>query len=352
MCPFWGCLINGSGTGNVLYYVTDHLGSVRVVKDGSGAIRQRFDYYPYGTVSRVWTSSSTTDNSEKRYRFGGKEIAGTALTDLTGSGVAPGAPYLDFGARLYSPGTASWLSVDPMAEKYYDHSPYLFCAANPIMYVDPTGESIRIRRNVNDAILDLAHIVATERGAIRVSKLIEALPEYDLIPVPFSCMARFTGKEIRYVTNPFRNRDGGTPSEFVAMGHEINHAYDHSIRILYMHNGRSRGNTDQTESNSVSFENYLRSVYMMPNLRRKYSGKSIGTGSFNPKITRSKGEYVDGFEEIGRNKTETSIGFKYNKHTDSGDQTMFLIVGVDSKDHFYFNQYETEEEYRNAANNW
>ena len=30
-----GRLINGSGTRNLLYYVTDHLGSVRVVKDGA-----------------------------------------------------------------------------------------------------------------------------------------------------------------------------------------------------------------------------------------------------------------------------------------------------------------------------
>ena len=95
-----GRLLNGSGTGNVLYYVTDHLGSTRVVKDGSGTIRQRFDYYPYGAVSRVYTSSSTTDSSEKRYRFGGKEIAGSALTELGGTGAAPAAPYLDFGARL------------------------------------------------------------------------------------------------------------------------------------------------------------------------------------------------------------------------------------------------------------
>ena len=47
-----GRLVNGSGTGNVLYYVTDHLGSVRVVKDGSGTIRQRFDYYPFGAADR------------------------------------------------------------------------------------------------------------------------------------------------------------------------------------------------------------------------------------------------------------------------------------------------------------
>ena len=136
-----GRLLPGSGSDKVLYVVKDHLGSVRVVKDGAGNIRQRFDYYPYGTVSRMWTASSTTDSSEKRYRFGGKEIAGSSLTDLTGIGAAPGAPYLDFGARLYSPRTATWLSPDPMLENYYDVSPYAYCAGNPIILVDIDGRS-------------------------------------------------------------------------------------------------------------------------------------------------------------------------------------------------------------------
>ena len=135
-----GRLLNGSGTDKVLYYVTDHLGSVRTIKDGSGTIRQRFDYYPFGTVSRVYTSSSSTDYSLKRYRFGGKEIAGAALTELGGTGAAPAAPYLDFGARLYSPRTATWLSVDPMAEKYYGIGPHVYCAASPLNLVDPTGK--------------------------------------------------------------------------------------------------------------------------------------------------------------------------------------------------------------------
>ena len=135
-----GRLLAGTGTDKVLYYVTDHLGSVRTIKDGSGTIRQRFDYYPFGTVSRVYTSSSSTDYSLKRYRFGGKEIAGAALTELGGTGAAPAAPYLDFGARLYSPRTATWLSVDPMAEKYYGIGPHVYCAASPMNLVDPEGE--------------------------------------------------------------------------------------------------------------------------------------------------------------------------------------------------------------------
>ena len=130
-----GRLLPGTGSDKVLYYVNDHLGSTRVVKDASGTVRQRYDYYPYGTVSNAWTSSSTTDNSEKRYRFGGKEIAGVALSPLSAGSDA----YLDFGARLYSPRSAVWLSLDPMAEKYYSYTPYAYCAGNPLNLVDPEG---------------------------------------------------------------------------------------------------------------------------------------------------------------------------------------------------------------------
>ena len=132
-----GRLLPGSGTDKVLYYVTDHLGSVRVVKDGSGNIRQRYDYYPYGSVTRSWTSSSSTDNSEKRFRFGGKEIAGAGLSAISGGA----DKYLDFGARLYSPGTAMWLSQDPLAKDYYPIGPYVYCAGNPVNLVDPEGKN-------------------------------------------------------------------------------------------------------------------------------------------------------------------------------------------------------------------
>ncbi len=155
-----GRLLPGTGADKILYVVKDHLGSVRVVKDGTGAVRQRFDYYPYGTVSRMWTSSATADDSEKRYRFGGKEVAGSALTDLAGMGAAPGASYLDFGARLYSPRTAMWLSADPLMEEYYGIGPNVYCAGNPVKYIDPQGE-IPI-----DTIWDLGNVLYDVSAAV------------------------------------------------------------------------------------------------------------------------------------------------------------------------------------------
>jgi hypothetical protein len=32
-----------------------------------------------------------------------------------------------------------WLSVDPLAEKHPDYSPYVYCANNPVLYIDPDG---------------------------------------------------------------------------------------------------------------------------------------------------------------------------------------------------------------------
>ena len=48
-----------------------------------------------------------------------------------------------FGARYYDSDILSgWLSVDPMADKYPNISPYAYCANNPIRLVDPDGEEI------------------------------------------------------------------------------------------------------------------------------------------------------------------------------------------------------------------
>ena len=79
-----------------------------------------------------------------RISFGGKEIAGKKVSVSTGApAAAAGSPYLDFGARVYDPRTAAWLSQDPLSEKYYSISPYAYCAGNPVNLLDATGTVIR-----------------------------------------------------------------------------------------------------------------------------------------------------------------------------------------------------------------
>ena len=59
-----------------------------------------------------------------------------------------------FGARYYdSDILTSWLSVDPMADKYPSLSPYNYCAWNPIRLVDPDG------RKMNEPPFDLKYCI-------------------------------------------------------------------------------------------------------------------------------------------------------------------------------------------------
>ena len=50
-------------------------------------------------------------------------------------------PFYDSGAR-FQRNDGIFLSIDPLAEKYYGVSPYAYCSGNPINRVDPEGRSI------------------------------------------------------------------------------------------------------------------------------------------------------------------------------------------------------------------
>ena len=109
------------------FYLTDHLGSVRVVTASDGTVMQVNHYYPYGglMIDPRHTISST-NASDSRYRFIGKE-----LSEESGE--------YDFGARYLDPIPGRFTTIDPLAEKYYSLSPYAYCAGNPMSFVDPDG---------------------------------------------------------------------------------------------------------------------------------------------------------------------------------------------------------------------
>jgi RHS repeat-associated protein len=45
-----------------------------------------------------------------------------------------------YGARYYDPKTSVWESVDALAEKYADVSPYSYCANNPLSNKEVNGD--------------------------------------------------------------------------------------------------------------------------------------------------------------------------------------------------------------------
>jgi RHS repeat-associated protein len=81
---------------------------------------------------------SYTGSFTNRWKFTGKE-----LDEETG--------LYYYGARFYNPVTSLWLSVDPLAEKYPSMSPYIYCANNPIIYIDPDGREIIGKESLENA---------------------------------------------------------------------------------------------------------------------------------------------------------------------------------------------------------
>ena len=98
---------------------------------------ERNDYYPFGGR---WDDGSghggTIAAGNNRYALSGKE---RQTMSRMGSYLAAHESLLDFGARFYGPATAIFLQQDPLAEKYYNLSPYAYCANNPVNFVDPDG---------------------------------------------------------------------------------------------------------------------------------------------------------------------------------------------------------------------
>ena len=106
------------------YYIQDHQGNNRVVFNQNGIIEQTNHYYPFGM-----TFGEGIDNSDNRYKYNGKELDRMHGLDL-----------YDYGARHLDAAIGRWGVMDPLAEKHPEISPYVYCASNPLKYIDPDGK--------------------------------------------------------------------------------------------------------------------------------------------------------------------------------------------------------------------
>ena len=108
------------------YFLTDHLGSTRVVIDENGVVKERNDYYPSGAKH---VTSDYPQEANNRYKYNGKE------EQVTGD-----LKYLDYGSRMYDSGVIRWFCIDPKAENDISTSGYTYCNGNPVLFIDPNGE--------------------------------------------------------------------------------------------------------------------------------------------------------------------------------------------------------------------
>ncbi len=193
----------------------------------------------------VW-SSSWPAVSENRFHFNSKEDQSLF-----------GTPYIDYGARQYDPAIARWNAVDPLAEKYYPVTPYVFCADNAVNNIDENGKRwVDVKGNLvwdkgnwteyatSDQIKIAEIMRSTLTGSEQFSKLVRS--KYDII-----------------VTIDYNNAKRNKNDDFV-MGETKRRTYENngSVKnmqiIIYKLNASQRleyirGELDLYESMAVNF---------------------------------------------------------------------------------------------------
>jgi RHS repeat-associated protein len=111
-------------------------------------MKQWTDYFPYGKP----IASENYNPSAQPYKFGGKEQEAMFGLDL-----------YDFHARQMDSRVGSFLTVDPLAEKYYSISPYAYCGNNPLRFVDPTGMEFVLRDDQIEGLEKLHEILDSSK---------------------------------------------------------------------------------------------------------------------------------------------------------------------------------------------
>jgi len=133
--------VDASGSGyEYVYQYKDHLGNIRLSYKNTGStgsptlqIQEENNYYPFGLKHKGYNNNIV---SEHPYKFNGKELN----EEL-------GLDWYDFGARNYDAALGRWMNIDPLAEEFYDVSPYIAMMNNPLSYIDPDG---RFSTNVTE----------------------------------------------------------------------------------------------------------------------------------------------------------------------------------------------------------
>ena len=109
------------------YYIKDYQGNVRAVIAQDGTLEEINNYYPYGSLM------GEASPGVQPFKYGAKEL------DRQN-----GINIYDSQARFYDPIICRTTTQDPLAEKYYSTSPYLWCAGNPMKFTDPDGNAWKI----------------------------------------------------------------------------------------------------------------------------------------------------------------------------------------------------------------
>ncbi len=127
------------------YFLKDHLGNTRITFNENKKIIQEDSYYPYG-MSMTGLSHSSGEDLPNKYLYNGKE-----LQDDYGLG------WYDYGARFYDAQIGRFHTLDPLAENYYLHSPFIYALDNPVRFIDWLGLGPEDRIKIANSMLGIPY---------------------------------------------------------------------------------------------------------------------------------------------------------------------------------------------------
>lgn len=140
-----------------VFNYTDHLGNIRLSYSDANnnntisenEILEENHYYPFGLKHSAYNTQHQgyihqeeldkfillqmpkfAGDGSYNYRYNSKEWQDEL-----------GLNMYDYGARNYDPAIGRWMNVDPLTEKYFYSSPYVYTANNPINLIDRDGQS-------------------------------------------------------------------------------------------------------------------------------------------------------------------------------------------------------------------
>jgi RHS repeat-associated protein len=290
----------------IRYQLGNHLGSASLELNATGQIISYEEFHPFGTTS-YRSGTNETEVSLKRYKYIGKE-----RDEETG--------LYYYGARYYAAWIGRFVSVDPLAEKYLNLSPYVYVADNPIKYIDPDGRDIFIKHDNQRFLYSEGILFKNVEGgwvAFEPDKdsylalihealaILESKPDGKELVQYFKGDKNFveirarlkkergTGNEIKAFAIVTEKKPQGSmvPTEkgllrsplFVTLGHELAHrkeiiegTFDDNEWFLI--NGEKIINAEKT---ATHYENIIRAEHKLP-LRTYYAVDTVNREGIGP----------------------------------------------------------------------
>ena len=121
----------GAAAVSTLYFVSDHLGSIAVIMDGTGAVVERLSYDAWG---------------KRRFTDGTDDAAGTITSQttrgFTGHEMIDEVGLVNMNGRIYDPQIGRFMSADPFVQDPTNSQSlnrYTYVGNNPLSCTDPSG---------------------------------------------------------------------------------------------------------------------------------------------------------------------------------------------------------------------